>query len=734
MKKLAFSIFLTYFVSTVTFAQVDKRPPIGERCFASAAVESLMQKVASKIKDEKLREMFLNCYPNTLDTTVKQGTRNGKDDTFVITGDINAMWLRDSSAQLFPYLSLMKEDQALQLLVAGAIRRQTACILIDPYANAFNREATGSEWESDYTKMLPELHERKWEIDSLCYAIRLAYYYWLITGDDSLFDEEWKNAMHLIVKTFREQQRKENRGPYKFQRKTHAPSDTQQGWGWGAPVNPCGLIFSAFRPSDDATQYGFLIPSNMFAVVSLRQLAEMTERITKDKAFAHECREMADEVDAAIKKYAIVTHPKYGKIYAYEVDGFGNYLMMDDANVPSLLSLPYLGYCKADDRIYQNTRRFVWSEDNPYFFRGKDGEGIGGPHVGVGYAWPMSMIMRGLTTSDADELHECLYQLRRTDGGAGFMHESFNVDNHADFTRKWFAWANNLFGELVIKTYNEHPEILAETLMDSRFVTMNYGSFNIRYDNKDDKKKGLGWDSRRDTLANYILACDMDIVGMQEVLHNQLKDLQARLPEYGFVGVGRDDGKTKGEYAPIFYKKEKFEVLDSGTFWLSQYPDSVGFIGWDGACCRIATWAKMKDKQTGRIFMSINTHFDHVGVEARRKGALLIIDKIRQIVGDAPAVLTGDFNVDCHSEAYRTITTNDFVLRDAHVIAEKSSGPHYTYHNWGRQTGLNNLKIDFVFVTKDVKVLRSQIPYIHTENVAHPYMSDHQPVLTTIRF
>ncbi len=692
-----------------------------------------MSEVASTIKDDKLREMFLNCYPNTLDTTVKLGTRNGKEDTFVITGDINAMWLRDSSAQLFPYLSLMKDDEALRRLVAGAIRRQMACILIDPYANAFNREATGSDWESDYTTMLPELHERKWEIDSLCYAIRLAYYYWLITGDESVFDEEWQKAMHLIVKTFREQQRKENRGPYKFQRKTHAPSDTQQGWGWGAPVNPCGLIFSAFRPSDDATQYGFLIPSNMFAVVSLHQLAEMTDKISHDTAFATECREMASEVDAAIKKYAIVTHPKYGKIYAYEVDGFGNYFMMDDANVPSLLSLPYLGYCKADDYIYQNTRRFVWSQDNPYFFRGKDGEGIGGPHVGVNYAWPMSMIMKGLTTSDANELRECLYQLIHTDGETGFMHESFNVNDHKDFTRKWFAWANNLFGELVIKAYKEHPSILTQPLVSTR-LTLNYATFNIRYDNKDDKKKGVGWVARRDTIASYIHAQDLDIVGMQEVLHNQLKDLQTRLPEYSFVGVGRDDGKTKGEYAPIFFKKDKYEALDSGTFWLSQYPDSAGFIGWDGACCRIATWAKLKDKSTGRIFMSINTHFDHVGIEARRNGALLIIKKIREIVGDEPAILTGDFNVDDTSDAYRTITTNDFVLNDSHKVGESIYGHQGTWHEWGKILPSRREKIDFVFVTKNVKVLRSFIPDIKKEGVVQPYMSDHLPVITKIQF
>lgn len=436
----------------------NQRPPKEKRCFTSVAVENKMKAVAADIGDEKLRDMFLNCYPNTLDTTVKFDAKSG--DTFVITGDINAMWLRDSSAQLFPYLSLVSSDQKLQKMIAGAIHRQTACILIDPYANAFNPSATGSEWESDYTDMKPELHERKYELDSQCYPIRLAYHYWKLTGDTSPFDDKWADAVHLIYNIMREQQRFDGRGRYKFQRKTHVPTDTQQGWGWGAPVKPCGLIFSAFRPSDDATTFGFLIPSNMFAVVSLRQLAEMSEKILHDKTFATDCRKLADQVDKAINQYAVTKHPKYGKIYAFEVDGYGNKLLMDDANVPSLLSATYLGYCKENDKVYQNTRRFVWSEDNPYFFRGKDGEGIGGPHVGVNYAWPMSIIMKGLTTNDAKELQQCITALRNTDGDTGFMHESFNVNDHQDFTRKWFAWANTLFGELIIKIHDTHPELL----------------------------------------------------------------------------------------------------------------------------------------------------------------------------------------------------------------------------------------------------------------------------------
>lgn len=439
----------------------SKRPAIEKRHFSSKAVEQLIAEVKDAITDPKLKWMFENCYPNTLDTTVKFQMKGKKPDTFVITGDIEAMWLRDSSAQVWPYLQLLKQDKELQLLVAGLINRQAQCILLDPYANAFNDGPKGSYWETDNTQhMIKELHERKWEIDSLCYPIRVAYYYWLLTGDTSVFDADWHKAMQLVVKTFKEQQRKDGLGPYSFTRDCDRPTDSQINSGFGAPVKPVGLIVSAFRPSDDATQYGFLIPSNMFAVVSLRQLAEIENKVYGNADFAGQCLDLASEVDEAIQKYGVVNHPVAGKIYAFEVDGFGNSLCMDDANVPSLLGAPYLGYCKVDDALYQNTRKFVWSDNNPYFFKGKAGEGIGGPHVGLDYAWPMSIIMKGLTTGDAAELKECLTLLRNTDADTGFMHESFHVDNPAKFTRSWFAWTNTLFGELIVKIYHEHPELL----------------------------------------------------------------------------------------------------------------------------------------------------------------------------------------------------------------------------------------------------------------------------------
>jgi meiotically up-regulated gene 157 (Mug157) protein len=434
---------------------ISKRPEVSKRHFTSKAVEETIVRIKKQIKDPKLAWMFENCFPNTLDTTVNYRVQDERPDTFVYTGDIHAMWLRDSSAQVWPYLSLCKNDEPLKQLIAGVINRQTKCVLIDPYANAFNDGPGHSEWMSDLTDMKPELHERKWEIDSLCYTVRLAYHYWKTTGDTSVFTADWKKAAVLIVKTFKEQQRKDGLGTYNFQRKTERQLDTLSNNGLGNPVKPVGLIVSSFRPSDDAATYGFLIPSNLFAVTSLKQLAEISQTVIRDNAFAKTCTDLAAEVQAAIDKYAVTDHLDYGKLYAFEVDGFGNRLFMDDANVPSLLAMPYLGCLDANDPVYQNTRRFVWSQDNPYFFRGTAGEGIGGPHIGYDMVWPMSIILKAMTSSKDTEIKACIRMLRDTDNDTGFMHESFNKDNPAKFTRSWFAWVNTLFGELIVKLERE---------------------------------------------------------------------------------------------------------------------------------------------------------------------------------------------------------------------------------------------------------------------------------------
>ena len=445
-------------------AFASKRPPVSQRKFISKAVEETIARVKERIGDPELAWMFENCYPNTLDTTVKVSEVGGRPDTFVITGDIDAMWLRDSACQVWPYVPLAKVDADLRRMFQGLIGRQARCILIDPYANAFLPDPTSKKalsWAvDDSTEMKPGVAERKWEVDSLCYCIRLSHGYWKATGDLAPLDAEWAKAMRLVVATFREQQRKNGPGTYHFQRKTEVPTDTQMLGGFGNPAIPVGMIFSMFRPSDDACTYSFYVPSNQFAVLTLRQLAEMATEVLRDAVFAAECKALASEVEAAIQKYAPMKDASGEELWAFEVDSYGNQLFMDDANIPGLLGLPYLGCCKKEDAIYQHTRKRALSEKNPYFFRGTAAAGIGGPHEGLNMIWPMALIVQALTSENDVEIRQCLHWLKTTHAGTGFMHESFDKDNPAKFTRSWFAWANSLFGELVVKLSEERPGLL----------------------------------------------------------------------------------------------------------------------------------------------------------------------------------------------------------------------------------------------------------------------------------
>lgn len=438
-----------------------RRPAMAQRKFTSPAIESEIVRVKADIADPELAWLFENCFPNTLDTTITHhGEVNGKADTFVITGDIDAMWLRDSSAQIYPYLPYVNDDPALKKLVQGVINRHARSVLIDPYANAFNYDNTKkSEWYGDKTDMKMELHERKWEVDSLCYVIRLAHRYFEVTTDISVFDKDWVAAMKLVVKTFKEQQRKTDHGPYHFQRGILANKDTPTHDGYGEPVKPVGLICSMFRPSDDATTYPFLIPSNFFAVISLRQLSKIATAI-HESALAKESTELADEVEKALKEYGVHQHPRYGAIYAYETDALGHQLVIDEPNLPNLLSLPYFDAVDRTDERYQHTRQFILSDSNPYFVTGKYATGVGSDHTPKGYVWHLSLIARALTSEDDTEIASCLSMIKATHAGTGFMHEGFSANNPKLYTRKWFAWANTLFGELIVKVHKERPHLL----------------------------------------------------------------------------------------------------------------------------------------------------------------------------------------------------------------------------------------------------------------------------------
>lgn len=444
-----------------TGAYEQKRPAPEKRCFRSKAVDAKIAEIVPKLKNRKLAWMFENCFPNTLDTTAHyRKDAKGDDEAFIYTGDIHAMWLRDSAAQVWPYLGLAKDDDDLRRLIRGVVRKQLELIRLDRYANAFNdktpEEATKIDREQDGVRVLAGVCERKYELDSLCYPIRLAYGYWKATGDVSVFDADWTKTARLILNTMKEQQRKSGyRTPYFFARKAYR-NESIDNSGWGRQTNPVGLIVSAFRPSDDATILPFLVPSNHMAVDVLGKAAEISRAVTKDAAFAGECEALRSEVSAALRKHALLVNPETGRRqWAFEVDGFGSALFMDDANVPSLIALPYFTDIPKDDPDYLATREFVWSKANPFFFEGTAITGIGGPHCEPNTVWPMSVILRALTATDDDDIRGCLETILRSDGGTGFIHESVSKDDPKCYSRSWFAWANTLFGELVYRLYED---------------------------------------------------------------------------------------------------------------------------------------------------------------------------------------------------------------------------------------------------------------------------------------
>lgn len=397
--------------------------------------------------DTKLAQLFANCYPNTLSTTTKPG-KDGR--YFVFTGDIPAMWLRDSSAQVRHYLPIASKYPELGDVIEGLCRQQTFCILTDPYANAYNEEPNWNCYSVDKTERNAYVYERKYEIDSLCYPVQLAYLFWKQTGRMGHFTKEFHQALRTIVELWLREQDHMHQSAYSFERDNCPLSDTLCCGGKGNPVGLTGMTWSGFRPSDDACQYGYLVPSNMFAWVALGYVREIAETIYGDASLAKKAEELKRDIKRGIETYAIVEHPDYGRVYAYEVDGLGHANLMDDANVPSLLSIPYLGYTTADDPIYQNTRRMILSRVNPYYYEGSVLKGIGSPHTPAEYVWHIALSMQGLTTSDKEEARGLLELIAASDGGTGYMHEGVYINDPAKFTRPWFAWSNSLFSEFVL--------------------------------------------------------------------------------------------------------------------------------------------------------------------------------------------------------------------------------------------------------------------------------------------
>lgn len=404
-----------------------------------------LDSVCEKIENDKLREMFRKCYLNTLETTVKYD-KDG--NVFIITGDIEAMWLRDSSVQVSHYVRLAGEDNDAKELIVSLLKRQFSLICLDPYANAFNEEANG-RGHQDETMKLDIVWERKYEIDSLIYPLWLLNRYYEHTNDKEIFDELFFKSYKTILDTLITEQDSKN-SEYYFKRNGDNSHDTLDNDGKGSDYAYTGMVRSAFRPSDDKCRYPFLVPSNMFIVATLKELSANLKKSNVNDVYCEVANKLCDEIEDGIKKYAIVDTEQFGKIYAYEVDGLGNALLMDDANVPSLMSLPYLGYCDKTDEMYLNTRKFVLSKANPYYFEGTAACGVGSSHTPKDYIWHIALVMEALTSADENDTVRILDMLMSTDADTGFMHEGFDCNNPHKFTRNWFAWANTLFAIFVI--------------------------------------------------------------------------------------------------------------------------------------------------------------------------------------------------------------------------------------------------------------------------------------------
>jgi meiotically up-regulated gene 157 (Mug157) protein len=469
-----------------------QRPSKHCRTFASPLVEQVIEHMNKHLVDKDLARLFENAFPNTLDTTVRwhvDGTAKHKfskkhwdseawkgPQSFIVTGDINAEWLRDSTNQLAQYQLLAKKDKAIHNLILGAINTQAEYVIGSPYCNAFQPPAPsgldptsqgdGDEVHPNYEPSF--VFECKYELDSLAHFLALTNQFYEHTGSTEFLTPRWILALGTVLEvllaqskpTFDEKTGSYQRNEYTFQRRTNIGTETLNLGGIGNPLNGgTGLIRSAFRPSDDATILGYYIPANAMISVELKRSATMLQKAGK-KALALRVQEWGESIEKGVWEHGVVQHKTYGKVFAYEVDGFGSSILMDDANLPSLLSLPLLGFVKNDNEIYENTRKMILQKaGNPYYLSGEQFHGIGGPHVGLQHAWPMSVLVQAMTSDSDDEISKCLGLVKNV-SMLGLVHESVNVDYGRDYTRSWFAWANSVFAQTVLDLAKRKPHLL----------------------------------------------------------------------------------------------------------------------------------------------------------------------------------------------------------------------------------------------------------------------------------
>ncbi|CCX05783.1 hypothetical protein FPQ18DRAFT_332837 [Pyronema domesticum] len=469
--------------STGRYSLPFQRPSTECRLFTSPAVEAKIKQITSQLADPDLARLFENTFPNTLDTTVRwhqTATPAEASQSFIVTGDINAQWLRDSTNQLAQYQSLAPKDPALKTLLLGAINTQADYVLESPYCNAFQPPrssglAPTSNGQNDrvHPTYDPNLvFECKYEIDSLASFLSLGNQYYAATGDGSFMTAKWVEAVQTVMQVIEEQSTgtfapggRPADMTYTFSRQTDIGTETLNLGGIGNPLaSNTSLIRSAFRPSDDATIMQFFIPGNAFMSVELQRTADILSKHSKDpknKELAKTMAQKSKDIKKAIYKYGVTTHPEFGKVFAYEVDGYGSHVMMDDANLPSLLALPLLGFIEQDDPLYQSTRKMVLSpKANPYYLPGASFSGIGGPHIGIKNAWPISRLVQAMTSDDDDEIVESVEMVLKTAAELGLIHESVEVQQGKEFTRSWFAWANSVFAHTILDLVERKPGLV----------------------------------------------------------------------------------------------------------------------------------------------------------------------------------------------------------------------------------------------------------------------------------
>ncbi|KAL1879420.1 hypothetical protein VTK73DRAFT_6952 [Phialemonium thermophilum] len=480
-----------------------QRPDVRCRTFRSESIENVIKDMKLRIKNPDLARLFENAFPSTTDTTVKfhtDGTgqeksqksnpKKQRDDkwagpqSFIITGDIIAEWLRDSTNQLRPYQSLAKKDKAIYNLILGAINTQAVYVIESPYCNAFQPPSISGlpitlNGQDDYVHPAYEpsfVFECKYELDSLAHFLALANDFYEHTGSTEFLNARWQSAIKTILRVLEEQSQstfdhdtgRYRRNEYTFQRRTDTGTETLNLMGVGNPLNwGTGLIRSAFRPSDDATILGFFIPANAMMATELQRTATMLRSTgeKKNEVLAQTLEYWKKQITKGIWEHGVVSHRKYGDVFAYEVDGYGSSILMDDANYPSLLSLPLMGFVSKDDPTYQNTRRMLLEKSgNPYFLQGTQFRGIGGPHIGLQNAWPMSLLIQAQTSDNDTEIMECIDLVLRS-SKLGLVHESVDVNIATSYTRSWFAWANGVFAMTVLDLAKRKPHLI---LSDNR--------------------------------------------------------------------------------------------------------------------------------------------------------------------------------------------------------------------------------------------------------------------------